>query len=438
MEEGVAVLRKLIATPAGGVERGYGGSSDYSPGSPAIQLARIGMLLKRKDWIEEGLRAARPAKATRARAYYGQSGSQELVDLLLDLGRGPEAEAVAIEAWAAASQGGETMGMNFGGVEELIALASVYHRTGRHADVLTLLEKAPGWLAIDLAEVYLMADSRGTPIGHMAAAALVAQGQKERALPIVQAVLEAKPGFDPAYELLAEIQGEAALPFLESLQAQNRFEERPLIWKAFALFKAGKAEAAEQAAREAIKMDLPTASRSTGGGCECMLSSRTPWKPAASAGADDAGAVAAIRLAERADEHSAVGLTTRAIRMYQQSLKLFTDAYCIQSRLAIQLAEQGRYTEAESHHRRAFELMPVSFGRVESHCFGCEHAFEGKLARATAESVFTRLAKETPDKPQVHYLLGYLRDEQAVPPKRCGTTAPPSSSTRTTSTPGCD
>jgi tetratricopeptide (TPR) repeat protein len=106
------------------------------------------------------------------------------------------------------------------------------------------------------------------------------------------------------------------------------------------------------------------------------------------------------------------GLLKPAIKMYEDSLKLFSDAYCIQSRLAIQLSELGMHDEAEAHYRRAYELMPDSFGRVESHCFGCERAFEGQCAQSLAEKVFLDFAKKSPNKPQVHYLLGYLREEQ--------------------------
>ncbi len=56
--------------------------------------------------------------------------------------------------------------------------------------------------------------------------------------------------------------------------------------------------------------------------------------------------------------------------------------------------------------------MPDSFGRVESHCFGCERAFDGERAQGIAEKVFEKIAAERPNKPQVHYLLGYLREEQ--------------------------
>jgi tetratricopeptide (TPR) repeat protein len=56
--------------------------------------------------------------------------------------------------------------------------------------------------------------------------------------------------------------------------------------------------------------------------------------------------------------------------------------------------------------------MPDSFGRMETHCFGCERVFEGKRAQGVAEKVFTQLLAKTPEKPQVHYLMGYLRMSQ--------------------------
>ena len=122
--------------------------------------------------------------------------------------------------------------------------------------------------------------------------------------------------------------------------------------------------------------------------------------------------VKAIRLSEDADQFYQAGLLKHAITMYEGALNHFSDAYCIQSRLAIQLAALGDNAGAEEHYRRAYELMPDSFGRVESHCFGCERAFDGEKAQSIAEKVFTQLVAERPNKPQVHYLLGYLRQEQ--------------------------
>jgi tetratricopeptide (TPR) repeat protein len=125
-----------------------------------------------------------------------------------------------------------------------------------------------------------------------------------------------------------------------------------------------------------------------------------------------AGVIAAIRRSEDADDIAAAGLIDRAIKEYELALESFSDAYCIQSRLARQLAEENRLAEAAEHYKRAFELMPDSFGRVESHCFGCEQAFAGEDAQAIAERVFTEMAAKPDAKPQVHYLLGYLRMEQ--------------------------
>ena len=124
------------------------------------------------------------------------------------------------------------------------------------------------------------------------------------------------------------------------------------------------------------------------------------------------GVLKAIRLAENADDFYDAGLKTRAVAMYEDALLQFADAYCIESRLAVQLANLGNLEAAAKHYQRAFELMPDSFGQVESHCFGCEQAFQGNLAQTTAEEVFTRLAKENPTKPQIFYLIGYLRDSQ--------------------------
>jgi tetratricopeptide (TPR) repeat protein len=49
---------------------------------------------------------------------------------------------------------------------------------------------------------------------------------------------------------------------------------------------------------------------------------------------------------------------------------------------------------------------------MESHCFGCEGVFRGKQAEGIAERVFRQLLVKTPEKPQVHYLFGILRQEQ--------------------------
>ncbi|RYG40608.1 tetratricopeptide repeat protein, partial [bacterium] len=201
---------------------------------------------------------------------------------------------------------------------------------------------------------------------------------------------------------------------LERLHAADPFEERPTIWKGVVLKNAGRLEEAEAAIRQAISIDPSDGETHDGRRLYAytVLAEIREARGDNGQAAEYREAVAAIRLAEKADEMQEAGLTNRAIATYEESLRRFSAAYCIQSRLAIQLMEEGRTKEAEEHYRRAYELMPDSFGRVETHCMGCEGVFKGELAQNVAERTFDRLAKETPNKPQVHYLLGYLRESQ--------------------------
>jgi len=128
------------------------------------------------------------------------------------------------------------------------------------------------------------------------------------------------------------------------------------------------------------------------------------------------GAVTAVRLSENADRFFAAGLLTQAAKLYDAALTHFTDAYCIQFRLASRLSELGDNAEAEEHYRRAYELMPESFGRVESFCFGCQRPFATAEEQNIAEKVFMGLAAKMPDNPQVHYVLGNLRMQQKRAP----------------------
>jgi tetratricopeptide (TPR) repeat protein len=112
-----------------------------------------------------------------------------------------------------------------------------------------------------------------------------------------------------------------------------------------------------------------------------------------------------------------VGLYDKAFALYRDALGRFADAYCVQSRLAIQLSARGRHADALVHYRRAYELMPDSFGRVESHCFGCESVFKDAAAQSVAEQVFVGAIERDGRRPQAHYLLGYLREEQGRLPE---------------------
>ncbi len=437
IDDGVRELRAAMAiVPAQGQS---GGMTD--PVDLALKLAMVGQVLHRPDLVDEGVAAARKmlAPPPSAKKTGGQSSPysvRELAEVLEKAGRLAEAEDVLrvqlladgryqleqrreIEEQAAkqrqnASYFRYKMSNNDGLTRtDLESLAGLYSRQHRPADVVALLDHSTAWHEADLGPLLTSSDWSEAPLGYMAAQALADLGRPDDARRILTALLDTGSGYDPAYELFLNLNSpEDAVVEFDRLFARDRFQERPLIWKAEALGREGRAEEAEAAARAAIAVDPSDGEEGRG---LRMRAYTTLADILAASGKDPEpyrSAVRAIRLSEDADQFYRAGLLSRAIPMYQQALDIFSGAYCIQSRLAVQLVALGQTEEAEKHYQRAFELMPTSFGRVESHCFGCEGVFNGPEAQGVADRVFTRLAGETPPKPQVFYLLGYLRFEE--------------------------
>jgi tetratricopeptide (TPR) repeat protein len=276
-----------------------------------------------------------------------------------------------------------------------------------------LLEEAAIWGAEDIAFLDTQ-NFESTPLLLMAAQAMAALKKDEAARKMVRRVIVDYPQNDQAYALLVKLGGDDLVALLDRSQANDRFEERPLIWKAKLQLDAGSLDDAEKTIRAAIAIDPSDGEQGKGDRMRAyvVLGDILEKKADAEQAKTMRGAVAAIRLSENADDFWNAGLLSRAVKMYEEALGLFSDAYCIQSRLALRYSEVGEYDKAEIHYRRAFELMPESFGRVESHCFGCEGAFKGKRAQNVADKVFTQLAQKMPDRAQVFYLLGYLRQQQ--------------------------
>jgi tetratricopeptide (TPR) repeat protein len=442
VDEGVKELRALVASSQPAAPGRNPRRMVFNPeaGQHGMMLARLGRLLEKPEWVTEGLAAMQPKAAAGPEVeIMGDYQGRARVELLGQLGRVAEAEqlltAQLVKAvkQAASQRNAYYGGMNRGpGFEALKGLVELYHRAGRHADVLILLESAPHWGAKDLAELVAarwsgadfdfesFADGgkkgkKANRVALAAAAALLDAGRRAEARAIVDVLLLAAPGDDRCYELLLKLTTrDEAMVQLDTLFARDQFEERPLIWKALLLHQAGRHEEAEKIAKQGIAIDPSDGEQ--GKGDRMRVYAVLADIRAARGDAKEAeffrGVIRAIRLSERADDFYAAGLLRRGVKMYQESLTHFADAYCIQSRLAVQLAELGLEAEAAKHYEKAFELMPDSFGRVESHCFGCEGAFTGAQAQNVAERVFTRLAAANPNKPQVHYLLGYLRQQQ--------------------------
>lgn len=449
VEEGVKELRALLATApkaAGRNARSFraGAMKSMEWDNHALTLARLGHLLEKPEWVAEGVAAAMPKPDANANpgdefAYAYQT--RYLVEVLVQVGQLAEAEKLLADQLAKAIKqapspsGYPDMAMAMGrspATESLKSLAALYHRAGRHDDVLVLLEQSSHWGVKDLAQLvspdmsgmdfdfenfsggHYSKGPKGSRLAQAAAAALLNAGRKAEARAIVDAMLDQAGGDDRAYELLIQLAGQEAMARLDAVFARDQFEERPLIWKALLLHQAGKHEEAEKVARQAIAIDPSDGEQ--GKGDRMRVYAVLADIRAARGDQKEAeflrGAVRAIRLSERADDFHGAGLLSRGVKMYQDSLKHFADAYCIQSRLAVQLTELGQHELAAKHYEKAFELMPDSFGRVESHCFGCESTFAGTQAQSVAERVFTTLAAKNPNKPQIHYLLGYLRQQQ--------------------------
>lgn len=388
------------------------------------RLAELGRLLEEPEWVEQGLAAALAIleKETSGRdAYLRRSLVTQVVSLLMKHGRGLQAEAVLLAELerqvTPAPEPQRHMG-NAAVGELLMELVAVYDAADRHADVLQLLERSTHWGAADIVDIESMGGSAGKPMLLMAARALHQAGRKDEARRVLRRALQNHPARDDVYALAFEVEdAEGMRSLLEWVERQDRFEERPLIWKAQLHLSAGRLEEAEATIRAAIAIDPSDGEQGKGDRMRAyaVLAEVLERRGDAATAAVMRGAVSAVRKSEAADDWWSAGLLTEAVRRYEEALLDFADAYCIQSRLALRYSEMGEFEKAEQHYLRAFELMPDSFGRVESHCFGCEGAFRGERAQNVADKVFSALAAKPGAKAQVHYLLGYLRKSQGKP-----------------------
>jgi tetratricopeptide (TPR) repeat protein len=412
LDQALALWRAEITNPPVVLPDDWQGQN--RPFENALKVATIGYLLQKPDVLEEGLRAARTNVIA-----HNQDNSNSLADFYHTIGRPNDAFTVLTQALANKIRQQEQKGSNSfspyydsssGGY--LADMAELYLETGHPAEVVALLKRAPWWGVTDLKDL-LTNTALHRPLGVIAADALFQTGQVDQAHAVLNAFFARDLSTDSSYELLLRMDGDDAMPVLDQLAAVNPYEKRPLIWKATLLLHQNKLIDAEAVIRQAIAIDPSDGWQGKGDRLRAfavlgdILAARGQ-----TAEADTMKSmVQAIRLSEQADDFKQIGLIGEAIKRYRQSLDLFDGAYCIQSRLALQLYQQGNFTEAEQHYRRAFELMPGSFGRIESHCFGCESVFEGGIARTVAEQVFTTYLKDHPDKPQASYLLGYLYSE---------------------------
>lgn len=377
----------------------------------ALNLTEIGRLSKKPEWVKEGLDAIlAEADSSRDDSWRLFSDYGSVVIALVQNGRGADAEKMVAERLLQLRGGNRS---SYEIPSTLTSLVYIYRQAGRWDDIVRMLDECDLWGTDDLSKLQ-SASFHSFPLQFMAAEALAKVGKKDVALQLIQRLLPWDSGDDAVYQFLLALAPPDLEMQLDKAYATNRFQERPLIWKAKVQLDAGRLDEAEKTIRSAIAIDPSDGEQGKGDRMRAysVLAEVLGKKGDAEQAKVMRGAVEAIRISEDADDWWEAGLTTRAVKMYREALDHFADAYCIQSRLALRYSELGDSVNAEKHYQRAFELMPSSFGRVESHCFGCEGIFSGEKSQGVADRVFTRLAREMPDRAQVFYLLGYLRESQ--------------------------
>lgn len=291
------------------------------------------------------------------------------------------------------------------------------HKLNRTAEFLTLLKEIQMESTQQPNEFFDLLDESAkgqAPLGVLYVNSLVFAGQREEALAFALHLLAREPGKDAFYECLINLDEARATEFITALRIYDPYEERPLIWLADIIRRAGDLELALKTIEEAIALDPSDGDH---GKDTRMFCYEVLAHIHADAGRKEKAelyrsVVDSIRQGEAADDFLHAGLIKEATDRYKIALGQFEDAYCLQSRLAMTLAKNGQFEEAVVHFEKAFSLMPVSFGPRESHCFGCEGLFSDKRVIDIALPLLEAIEKENPGNPRTPYLLGLMLSEK--------------------------
>ncbi|MDP0489753.1 MAG: tetratricopeptide repeat protein [Verrucomicrobiota bacterium JB023] len=250
-------------------------------------------------------------------------------------------------------------------------------------------------------------------LGLLLVRSLIAEGEIDTAVAYAMNLLADQPGDDRYYELLKEADAGTFASFLPKLLSFDPFEERPLIWQAELALEAGKLDEAQKKIDAAIALDPSDGDQGKNSRMKCyhVLARILEAKGDEEKAGFFFDVCEAIREGEAADDYLYAGLIQEATRRYRAALGRFNDAYCLQSRLALTLAREGKFEEAIPHFEKAFELMPVSFGPRESHCLGCEGIFSDEKVRPIAVRTLEAFIEKNPKNPRAPYLLGMALQE---------------------------
>ena len=295
------------------------------------------------------------------------------------------------------------------------AILPLYRNAGRYEDIVALVEGDPDIPATNALRLVEIASGS---LVETYAEALAKTGRGADAAAIAKLVVlrsgESAPRDWPFRILAGEMEPESFMGLMDALYAADRFEERPLIWKAEALRRAGRLEEAESVARKAVETD-PTDGETRAGDrirSYAVLADILEARGKVEESRFFRSAVKAVRLAEEGDKLKECGLTRRSLAKYVEAEKYFSAAYCVQWREAERLRELGLGEAAAHHYEETFRQLPAQFGFVASLCFGCSGLFDSPGAVLIAERILTEAASAATPAPAACHLLGKLREKQ--------------------------
>jgi len=417
VDEAIALLRKKAVNTVKKQPDGPKGVSIRF--HAASTMMEIGRLINNEKLVDEGLSlsmkiVSESMEGNNSNSYSRFYGMNSLVERLLKMNRLEEAEGLLVSALKTSVQApGEISTRRWqssrGLSEILTLLAKIYRQADRPADVMVLLDKYPWWGVKDIKDI------SDPELWVTTSWALHKTGDDESAVKILKACIFKWQGYDPAFSLLCDIAGQDAIAWFDLLYARDHFEERPLIWKAELLRRAGDLDNADTVIHQALKVD-PTDGEQPAGSrvrAYAVLADILEAKGNRKDADFFRNVVKSVRVAEHGDELREAGLMSMSLKSYWEAERFFADAYCVQWRLAERLRAKGQLEEASKHYEIVFKRMPEQFGRLARLCFGCENIFGNQPSRSAAEKVLTGLLdSREKNRPQVYFLMGQLREAQ--------------------------
>jgi tetratricopeptide (TPR) repeat protein len=349
----------------------------------------LGRLLKRPDLIEHGMDLA-------SQTLFEYPFDDDVLPILLAHGRGPGIEKSLIESM---HQGYLANGSAEQAAEEL---AKFYFGVGRYRDVVTLLEKFPGWEATDLSNL------SSSDLQFKSAKSLATIGRKPEALRIIRHLLKTSPGEDEAYELLLQLDPRDIAGTLPALIRQYPSVSRPLIWSAECLRRQRKFREAETLVRRALAIDPNDAGafrQATRFKADIELA-QIQQALGDATGKDRAiRYVLAAHLAKEAGEAQSLDLLQVAKSKYQAELAVLPNDFASRNDLAKIEESLGHFKDAEAQLMLASRNVAASSGSDDFNInplWAAASAVRYPRVKALLES---QVAKGT-ENPGVYNLLG--------------------------------